>query len=180
MVEACRAECRGQNLNQAVILTILVLEQSPVSLLGQHIGGGTRCVGNLPQITAGSLKDRNHAATAVVTAVEDRIGQRHEAPEKVQCFSCIDFRYLSDGLSLGLEIRNKGFALVPIDEGAGAGNGGQALADRLCHVGRTGGTDQFQPQAALGCCIAPADLNQQFCQALGSKRFEVLRVQSLP
>ena len=180
MVEACRAECRGQNLDQAVILTILILDQSPVSLLGQHVGGGIRCFGNVTQITAGSLKDGHHAATAVVTAMEDRTGQCHEAPEEIQRFSCIDFGDLSNGLSLGLKIRNKGLALVPIDEGAGSSNGGQALADLLRHVGRAGSAGQFQPQAALGCRIAPADLDQQLSEALGSKRLEVLRVQSLP
>ena len=70
--------------------------------------------------------------------------------------------------------------LMGVRDPESEGNGGQALTDLLRHIGRAGGSGQFQSQAALGCRIAPADLDQQLSQALGPKRLEVLRVQGFP
>jgi hypothetical protein len=68
---------------------------------------------------------------------------------------------------------------MPINEGAGSGKGCQALADFLRHLARAGSTGEFQPQASLSGRIAPADLDQQLSQALGSKSLKILGVQSL-
>ena len=43
---------------------------------------------------------------------------------------------LDDGAALGLQVGHEGLALLPIDEGTAAGDGGQPLADLAGRLGR--------------------------------------------
>jgi hypothetical protein len=84
---------------------------------------------------------------------------------------------VDDCPSLCLEVFNERASVLPIDEGPGARNRGDPLADRPSGFGWTLRASEGETQAPLCGRVAVADFDQELGEALGAERFEVLGVE---
>ena len=79
--------------------------------------------------------------------------------------------------SLGLEVLDECASVLPIDEGPGARNRGDPLANGPRGFGWTLRASEGEAQAPLCGRVAVADLDQELGEPLGAERFEVLGVE---
>ena len=115
------------------------------------------------------MKDPDHLVIPALTALDDRVCETHEPPHQEQGLFRVSWPDLVDNpASLGLQVVDKGFSLLPVDCALGIGDAGQPLCDRPPGLLRALCARQFQTQLALGRRIPAADLDQQLRQALGA------------
>ena len=67
----------------------------------EHIVGKRFRIGlcgfrNLAEVVGGVVEDTDHGSTAVIAALEDRAGQRHETPHQIQALDRIALGHLVD------------------------------------------------------------------------------------
>ena len=180
MLQASLPQGRCQNLDQGIVLTVAVVDQHVERIVGERFRIGHCGFRNLAEVVGGVVEDTDHGSTAIIAALEDRVGQRHETPHQVQSLDRITFSHcVDDGAALDLQIIDQGSPVLPVDEPAGAGDRRQPFADFSRNRGGALLAGQFQPETVFGRDIAGADLDQQFGKPLSAQRRKVLRVQCL-
>jgi hypothetical protein len=108
------------------------------------------------------VEDADYRSAAIITALENGIGERHESPHQFQRFGKIGFGYLiDDGAALRFEVFDQCPSILPVNEGAGPRNRRQSLANLLGDLAWTLRASQFQPETPLHGGVGGADLDQQ-------------------
>lgn len=119
-------------------------------------------------------------ATAVVDAVQDRLGQSHEPPQQLERqIGAVVGHLLDDQLALQVEVFDERPTLLPVDEGPGLPQRGEPLADVGGDGLGTGLGPELEPQPALDPGVLGAELEQDLGQPLGAEGFEVREVDHL-
>lgn len=73
--------------------------------------------GQTAEVGAGLAENRAHHAVAVVTAAENRFGQRHEAPKQVECLLGVRWSHgANDRLALGFKIAGQRADALAVEE----------------------------------------------------------------
>ena len=173
-------ECRQDDLDQPVVLTVVVARYSFEDPVGEPHRIGCGSGGDGTEIHAGPAEHLTDVAATVIDAVQDRLGQLHEPPHQLerQIGAGVDY-LLDDQLALQIEVLHESSTLFPVDEGPSLPQRGEPLADIGGNSLSTNLGAELEPQSTLDPGIAYAELKQDFGQPLGTERFEVGEVDRL-
>ena len=164
-------------MDQRIVLAIAVVYQRAERIVGKCFRIGLCGFRNLAEVISGVVKDTDHSSTAVIAALEDRVGQRHETPHQFQSLGRVAFSHLvDDGAALNLQIIDQGPPVLPVDEPAGACDQRQPFTDFPRNRGGVLLAGELQPETAFGLGVAGTNLYQQLRKPLCAQRLEVLRV----
>ena len=168
------------DLDQPVVLAVVVPRHGLEDPVGEPHRIGRRFGGDSTEIQAGLTEHVTDVATAVVDAVQDRLGQPHEPPQQLERQIGAGVGHLlDDQLALQIEVLHEGSTLLPVDEGPGLPQRGEPLADVGGNGLGTGLGAELEPQPALDPGVLRAELEQDLGQPLGTERFEVGEVDRL-
>jgi hypothetical protein len=127
------------------------------------------------KVLAGGTEHIAHRAAAVVNAVDDRLGKRHEPPHEVE--RQVGARLgdpVGDHRPRKIQVADEVGAFLPIDEGVGRPECRDPLADLGGDDLAPGLAGQFETQSALDSRLLPRELHKYAGQALGAKPNQVL------
>src|SRR3974390_243728 len=98
-----------------VELSIAIVEERLVNLVGQFHGVAARGLGEAPEIIHAFAENLDHGSAAVVAAIEHRSGKSHETPHEAERFLRIGGSDVVDDCpSLCLEVFNERASVLPI------------------------------------------------------------------
>ena len=148
--DARSLERREDELDQPVVLAVVVRGDGLEDPVGEPHRIGRCREGDRTEVVAGLAEHVADIATAVVDAVQDRLGQPHEPPQQLERqIGAVTGHLVDDQLALQVEVLHEGPTLRPVDERPGLPQGGEPLADVGGHGLRTGLGAELEPQPAL-------------------------------
>ena len=179
--DARLAERRKDPLHQIVEQAIVVLRESREDAVRQARRIRPRHHGDGREIVAGRVEDVPDRAVAVVDAIEYRLGEIHEPPHQVQCQVRSGLgNPVDDHRPLLIEILQEFPALLPVDEGPGGPQGGEALADFGGESVATAGLrGQLQAQTPLDFGVSGREVDEDGGEAFRAQRRQIVQVEGL-